>query len=335
MDTGGEAKPAPEALEQERRRLKELERNLAAERARVQAAAAQEIARMQGVLREAAQRAARRERELEAARKRLERKLERGLVVGLGRLLKRGGSPRLTPVERRERALAEREAVLESRERKLNDISEQAATERARLKQLEASLRASHEAVEGSEAARMRELEEREAALARRVEELVDVERRSAQQLAVRAAELDALGRALAEREAALQDRDAAIAAGEQAPPPTHVPRPVSAVVDMASEQEHAAQLRDVARREAALADRTTVLDDREAELAETIAALDRQELELAGLREELETERGRLAARWRRLGEAERSAPVRAAYVHAVGFSEGLHELARKRGAS
>jgi len=78
------------------------------------------------------------------------------------------------------------------------------------------------------------------------------------------------------------------------------------------------------------------VLDAREAELAETIAALEQRERDLARLREELEAERGRLAARSRRLAEAERRVPVRPAYqAQVVGFSEGLRELARKRGAA
>ena len=69
-----DAKPTIEALEAERRRLKELERNLAAERDRIQEAAAREIARMQAALRDAAERAGKRERELESTQRKLERK---------------------------------------------------------------------------------------------------------------------------------------------------------------------------------------------------------------------------------------------------------------------
>src|SRR4029453_6698772 len=68
-----DAKPTIEALEAERQRLKELERNLAVERNRIQEAAAREIARMQAALRDAAERAGKRERELERAQRKVER----------------------------------------------------------------------------------------------------------------------------------------------------------------------------------------------------------------------------------------------------------------------
>jgi septal ring factor EnvC (AmiA/AmiB activator) len=69
-----DAMPTIEALEAERRRLKELERNLAAERDRIQESAAREIARLQAALRDAAERAGKRERELESTQRKLERK---------------------------------------------------------------------------------------------------------------------------------------------------------------------------------------------------------------------------------------------------------------------
>src|SRR5262249_7407126 len=95
------------------------------------------------------------------------------------------------------------------------------------------------------------------------------------------------------------------------------------------------ARLRSVEQREAALADRATVLDAREVELSETIGGLEQRERELAQLRATLDEERGGLVARSRRLVEAERRAPVRRYGSRAVGFSEGLKELARKRGAA
>src|SRR2546423_1699352 len=106
----GDAKPTVEALEAERTRLKELERNLAVERDRIQAAAAREIALMQEVLREAAERASQRERELEAAARRLERKLAGGLVRRFSRVREQAREAKDDrELERRERALAERE----------------------------------------------------------------------------------------------------------------------------------------------------------------------------------------------------------------------------------
>lgn len=212
MATDPEAKPTPEALEEERRRLKELERNLGAERDRIQAAAGREIAKLQHALRDAAERAARRERELESARRRLERSREGGRLGRLvGRRDREPQSAAPTSAERRELVLSEAE-------------------------------------------------------LERKVDELVQVERRSVEQLAARAA----------------------------------------------------------------------VLADREAGLAEAIAALGQREQELAILRDELDAESGRLAARWARFGESERRAQVQPAHrARPLGFSEGLREFARKRGAT
>jgi hypothetical protein len=49
-----------------------------------------------------------------------------------------------------------------------------------------------------------------------------------------------------------------------------------------------------------------------------------------------LDEERARLAARARRLAEAERRAPIEPVFSpDAVGFSEGLRALARRRGAA
>jgi hypothetical protein len=167
VQSGLDAKPTVEALEEERRRLKELERNLAAERDRVQAAAAEEIGQLQRALKEAAERAARREGELEAARKRLERKLQRGRLGRLARRVHaRGQSSELSQVEREE-ALAEREAHLDERERTLRGLAELATAETARLRELGESLRENRAAVETVEAleVRARELTQREAEL--------------------------------------------------------------------------------------------------------------------------------------------------------------------------
>jgi hypothetical protein len=132
------------------------------------------------------------------------------------------------------------------------------------------------------------------------------------EQLAARAAQLEA-------REQALAEDSEAAAAREPTVHPVRV-APVRGIVQGGQE-------------EAAFADRLTVLGEREADLAESISALEQKERELALLREELETERGRLAERWRRLGEAEQ-VPGRTA-VRLVRFSEGLRELARKRGVA
>ena len=86
----------------------------------------------------------------------------------------------------------------------------------------------------------------------------------------------------------------------------------------------------------AGLADRLTVLEARESELEERLAALEQQEQELAERRLELDEERARLAERARRLAEAERRAPIEPVFSpDAVGFSEGLRGLARRRGAA
>jgi hypothetical protein len=388
VESGPEAKPTIEALEDERRRLRELERNLAAERDRVQAAAAREFARMQEVLRDAADRAARREHELEIARRRLERKLAGGRLGRLGARRGRAIEPREDKsLDQREHALAEREASLDDRERALTEIGKQATAEAERLKELEVGLVAGRREVDQAEAldararalaARADELTAREVELEQKVDELVDAERRSNEQLAARRAELDAREQAAAE----LAQQAEALSLRE--PPPVSEPpsQPVAVAPDLRADQERleakartleeaerrladvradvstretavvgdeavlarqraeleerAAQLREVERREAALVDRSTVLDAREAELAETIAGLEQRKRELALLREQLEAERSRLAARSRRLGEAERRGPIRAASrPQAVGFSEGLRALARKRGAS
>ena len=130
-----DAKPTIEALEDERKRLRELERNLAAERDRIQAAAARDIARMHEVLRDATERAQRREQELEKERKKLERKIEGG------RLRRGRATQAQAPVEasdageleRRERELAEREARLVA-------AAAAAQAEADRLRELEAGL---------------------------------------------------------------------------------------------------------------------------------------------------------------------------------------------------
>ena len=78
------------------------------------------------------------------------------------------------------------------------------------------------------------------------------------------------------------------------------------------------------------------MLQARESELEERLAWLERQEQELAETRSELDAERARLAARARRLAEAERRAPIEPVFSpDAVGFSEGLRGLARRRGAA
>ena len=79
-----DAKPTIEALEAERLRLKELERNLARERNRVQESAAREVARMHELLRESASRASKREHELEKAQRKAEGGRGVGRVSGLG-----------------------------------------------------------------------------------------------------------------------------------------------------------------------------------------------------------------------------------------------------------
>ena len=113
-----DAKPTIEALEAERRRLQELERNLAVERNRIQAAAAQEIARLHEQLRDAADRAGRRERELERAQRKVERKTQGGWLAAVGLAAARRSAE--TTGDRdladRERALAAATAALQLRE---------------------------------------------------------------------------------------------------------------------------------------------------------------------------------------------------------------------------
>ncbi len=216
-----DAKPTIEALEDERKRLRELERNLAAERDRIQAAAARDIARMHEVLRDATERAQRREQELEKERKKLERKIEGGRL--------RRGKPAQAPVdlfdagdlERRERELAEREARLVA-------AAAAAQAEADRLRELEAGLGvADRDVAEGAALAqRAAELASREEELDGKLTDLVDAERRSFELLAARRVELDAqaaeldrmrneLGAAedsqLDERQAALEQRQAAL----------------------------------------------------------------------------------------------------------------------------
>jgi hypothetical protein len=78
------------------------------------------------------------------------------------------------------------------------------------------------------------------------------------------------------------------------------------------------------------------VLEARENELEDRLAVVEQQEQELAESRAELDEERARLAARARRLAEAERRAPIEPVFSpDAVGFSEGLRALARRRGAA
>ena len=178
-----DAKPTIEALEAERKRLRELERNLAAERDRIQAAAARDIASMHEVLRDATERARRREQELEKERKKLERKLEGGR-------LRRGKAapvdlPDAGDLERRERELAEREARLVA-------AASAAQAEADRL--LEASLEVVDREVAESEALTQRaaELSSREDDLDRKLTELVAAEQRSFELVAARRAELAA-----------------------------------------------------------------------------------------------------------------------------------------------
>ena len=153
-----DAKPTIEALEAERKRLRELERNLAAERDRIQSAAARDIASMHEVLRDATERAQRREQELEKERKKLERKLEGGR-------LRRGKAapvdlPDAGDLERRERELAEREARLVA-------AAAAAQAETDRLRALAASL-----GVGGREVAESEALTRRAAELSSREDDL-------------------------------------------------------------------------------------------------------------------------------------------------------------------
>ena len=178
-----DAKPTIEALEAERKRLRELERNLAAERDRIQAAAARDIASMHEVLRDATERAQRREQELEKERKKLERKLEGGR-------LRRGKAapvdlPDAGDLERRERELAEREARL---------VAAASAAQAEANRLLAASLEVADREVAESEALTQRaaELSSREDDLDRKLTELVAAEQRSFELVAARRAELAA-----------------------------------------------------------------------------------------------------------------------------------------------
>lgn len=116
--TEHEAKPTIQALEAERRRLQELERNLAVERNRIQAAAAQEIARLHEQLRDAADRAGRRERELERAQRKAERKAQGGWLAAVGMTAARRNAEPAgeRDLAERERALAAATAALQARE---------------------------------------------------------------------------------------------------------------------------------------------------------------------------------------------------------------------------
>jgi chromosome segregation ATPase len=387
VEGGLDAKPTIEALENERRRLQELERNLAAERRRVQDTAAREIARMQTVLREAAERAAGRERELDATRKKLERKLEGGRIGRLAGFRERSAEAKeARSFDRRERLLAEqaeamavrtdelraREAELEQKLEQLVDAErlsfEQLAERAAGVGAHEQALIGERGPVDDGQQAelqrqvetladRQTEIEENEAVLARRTAELTEheaaLERRELELAAraqapapaaaspdlraeqerfeAKALTLERADRALAEARAQISAREASVQRRQEAA------QAQEAALAHQQEQldDREARLDDVEPRAAALADRATVLDAREAELAETIAALEQRERELALLRDELDAERRRLAERSRRLAEVERSSPIRPAHHgRAVGFSEGIRELGRRRGA-
>src|SRR4029077_80920 len=97
--------------EAERQRLKELERNLAAERHRIQDAAEREIARMKGALREAAERAGKREQELERTQRKLDRAGKGGRLAAFG-LAGRSAAGRDETIAQREAKVAEREREL-------------------------------------------------------------------------------------------------------------------------------------------------------------------------------------------------------------------------------
>jgi hypothetical protein len=354
-------KPTIEALEEERRRLKELERNLAAERDRIQANAGREIALMQEALRDAAERAKRREQELETARRRLDRKLEGGRLARLA-----GARERRTPAAD-ERDLDRRERELAERELRLTAAVAAAQAEASRLRELEKRLSDAGRDVEEGEAlaGRTAELTAREDELDRKLTELVDTEWNSFEHLAARRAELDARAVELERREAELSERG-------QAPPPEPdvraelerleakaatleegerklaqsraelterelavADREAASAREQASLEERSAQVAAAEEREAELADRATLLAARESELAERLAELEQRQQELSRGRAQLDTERRRLAGRTRRLAEAERRAPIEPVFrSDVVGFSEGLRALARRRGA-
>ena len=231
-----DAKPTIEALEAERLRLKELERNLASERDRIQEAAAREVARMQAALRDAAERAGKRERELESTQRKLERK-------GQGRRLAVFGASASRDLSDREQALARREAEVGEREQALEATAVELEQEEARLRELEASLAESREGLEHAEvlAARGAEIETRRVELDRQVAELVEVERRSADALAARAAELERRAAELDAREVELEERSQTLAEREQAaqqPEPEPEPEPEEEPTEVEEEEE-------------------------------------------------------------------------------------------------
>src|SRR5205085_12041586 len=162
-----DAKPPIEDLEAEHARLKQLERRLVAERERVRAETALELADLKEALREAANRAALRERELAAVQERFERRLEgpERLAGARARLVER-------QVRRDERREAELEAeAIRSRERfaESKRLAEEAERRVAGVAPREGALEAREQAATAREselAARLAELEAREAALA-------------------------------------------------------------------------------------------------------------------------------------------------------------------------
>jgi chromosome segregation ATPase len=193
-----DAKPTVEALEEERRRLKELERNLATERTRIQEAAAREISRMQAALKEAADRAGKREQELERTQRKLDRTGRGGRLAAFGLAARTSGH---------DESIAQREAQADERERALAAAAAELEHETARLRELEASLAASRVGVEQAEAlaAETAALEARNASLDEQVAELVEAERRSAELLAARAAALESRAQDLDARSAELE----------------------------------------------------------------------------------------------------------------------------------
>jgi hypothetical protein len=353
-------KPTIEALEEERRRLKELERNLAAERDRIQANAGREIALMQQALRDAVERAQRREHELETARRRLDRKLEGGRLARLARARERG-----TPVAD-ERDLDRRERELAERELRLAASAAAAQAEAARLRELDERLSDAGRDVEEGEAlaGRAAELTAHEDELDRKLTELVDAERKSFEQLSARRAELDARAVELERREAELTERGqapapepdmraelqrleakaATLEEGERKLGESRAEltvrelavadREAAAAREQASLEERSAQVAAAEEREAELADRATLLAARESELAERLAELEQRQQELSRRRAQLDIERRRLAGRARWLAEGERRAPIEPVFQpNVIGFSEGLRALARRRG--
>jgi exonuclease VII large subunit len=119
----------------EREQLRRLQGSLRAERERVLAESAAEIARAQSELRQAAQHAAERERELEALQARLERKLEGRRFFRRARRAEPDGAQddgawqrvlaeREQALARHEELLKEREQELAEREQRLVQLSE-------------------------------------------------------------------------------------------------------------------------------------------------------------------------------------------------------------------